>query len=176
YRDYQRSVGAQILQLVKTQTALDAIRRLDGPAPDALSRLHGRFAGGAEQLQRLLPARHARPARGRLALCGAGHSKPAGRDLVGERGHRLGSVLRRGGGADAPRQRAARAPLVHRGAPTPVITPRTTRLMRVADLRQFRHVLSALATAAGPDGDPLAARDRLVVVPTRAAAAYLRRA
>ena len=50
-----------------------------------------------------------------------------------------------------------------------MITPRTTRLVRAADLRSFRNALAALAS----DGSPLDARDRLVIVPTRAAAAHL---
>jgi len=50
-----------------------------------------------------------------------------------------------------------------------VITPRTTRLVRVPDLQAFRRAMVGLATG----GSPLDARDRLVVVPTRAAAAQL---
>jgi RecB family exonuclease len=50
-----------------------------------------------------------------------------------------------------------------------VITPRTTRLVRVPDLQAFRRAMVGLATS----GAPLDARDRLVVVPTRAAAAQL---
>jgi hypothetical protein len=50
-----------------------------------------------------------------------------------------------------------------------VITPRTTRLVRVPDLQAFRRAMVGLATG----GTPLDARDRLVVVPTRAAAAQL---
>jgi RecB family exonuclease len=53
-----------------------------------------------------------------------------------------------------------------------VITPRATRLVRVPDLRAFRDAITALAC----DGDALAARDRLVIVPTRAAGAHLTRA
>ncbi len=49
-------------------------------------------------------------------------------------------------------------------------TPRITRLIRVRDLRAFR---DAAITLAG-EGAPFDARDRLVVVPTRAAAAHLR--
>ena len=52
-----------------------------------------------------------------------------------------------------------------------MITPRTTRLVRAADLRSFRSTLVSLAT----EGSPLDARDRLVVVPTRAAAHHLLR-
>ena len=50
-----------------------------------------------------------------------------------------------------------------------MITPRTTRLIRVPDLRTFRTVLASLAC----EGTPFDARDRLVIVPTRAAAAHL---
>jgi RecB family exonuclease len=50
-----------------------------------------------------------------------------------------------------------------------VITPRTTRLVRAADLSTFRGVLVGLACA----GNPFDIRDRLIVIPTRAAAAYL---
>lgn len=53
-----------------------------------------------------------------------------------------------------------------------MIDARSTRLVRVPDLRTFRDACSALACERGP----LAARDRLVVVPTRAAAAQLTRA
>jgi RecB family exonuclease len=52
-----------------------------------------------------------------------------------------------------------------------VITPRATRLVRVADLQAFRETSCALAR----EGSPLDARDRLVVVPTRAAATHLLR-
>ncbi len=52
-----------------------------------------------------------------------------------------------------------------------MITPRTTRLVRVADLQAFRETVVALACA----GTPLDARHRLVVVPTRAAASHLLR-
>jgi hypothetical protein len=53
YRDYQRSIGAQLLQLVKMQPSLDAIRRLDGPPPTTLVALRSRLDGGADRLQRL---------------------------------------------------------------------------------------------------------------------------
>jgi hypothetical protein len=55
YRDYQRSVGGQMLQLVKSQPALEAIRRLDGPEPDTLLALQARLTGGAERLDRMRP-------------------------------------------------------------------------------------------------------------------------
>ncbi|OFW48914.1 MAG: hypothetical protein A3G77_01770 [Acidobacteria bacterium RIFCSPLOWO2_12_FULL_68_19] len=50
-----------------------------------------------------------------------------------------------------------------------MITARTTRLVRVPDLRTFRRVAAELACG----GTPSDVRDRLLVVPTRAAAAYL---
>ena len=52
-----------------------------------------------------------------------------------------------------------------------MITPRTTRLVRAADLRSFRSTLAALAT----EGSPFDARNRLILVPTRAAAHHLLR-
>ena len=55
YRDYQRRVGAQLLQLVKSQPALESIRRLDGPTPDALVTLRARLSGGADRLDRIRP-------------------------------------------------------------------------------------------------------------------------
>jgi hypothetical protein len=55
YFAYQRSVGTQLLQLVKSQPALEAIRRLDGPAPDMLVTLQSQLRGGAERLQRIAP-------------------------------------------------------------------------------------------------------------------------
>jgi hypothetical protein len=53
YQEYQQRVGLQMVQLVKAQPLLDAIRRLDGPAPDRLVALKARLAGGADRLQRL---------------------------------------------------------------------------------------------------------------------------
>jgi RecB family exonuclease len=53
-----------------------------------------------------------------------------------------------------------------------VIGARSTRLVRVPDLRRFRDASSALAC----EGDPLAARDRLVIVSSRVAAVQLTRA
>ena len=52
-----------------------------------------------------------------------------------------------------------------------MISPRTTRLVRVPDLHTFRQTAVDLACG----GTPFEARNRLVVVPTRAAAAYLLR-
>ena len=55
YRDYERSVGGQLSQLTKSQPELEAIRRLDGPTPEALVRLQARLRGGAEHLSRMRP-------------------------------------------------------------------------------------------------------------------------
>ncbi len=55
YRDYERTVGAQLLQLVKSQPALESIRRLDGPSPGTLINLRGRLSGGAARLSRVRP-------------------------------------------------------------------------------------------------------------------------
>jgi hypothetical protein len=62
YRDYQRAVGGQLLQLVKAQPALEAIRRLEGPAPRTVVSLRARIAGGAERLARLTTPSDLRPA------------------------------------------------------------------------------------------------------------------
>lgn len=53
YADYQRSVGSQMVQLVKSRSQLEAIRRLDGPELQALQALGTRLSGGAERLGRL---------------------------------------------------------------------------------------------------------------------------
>ncbi|MBI3047140.1 MAG: hypothetical protein HYY76_02410 [Acidobacteria bacterium] len=55
YNDYQRAVGTQLLQLVKAQPALEAIRRLDGPPPGLLVSLQARLQGGADRLDRVRP-------------------------------------------------------------------------------------------------------------------------
>jgi hypothetical protein len=53
YREYQRSVGASLLLLVKNQNSLEAIRDLEGPAPDRLLALRQQLSGGAARLERL---------------------------------------------------------------------------------------------------------------------------
>ena len=59
YRNYRASAGVQMLQLVKMQPSLEAIRSLKGPSPDMLRSLKGQLDGGAVSLERigaLLPA------------------------------------------------------------------------------------------------------------------------
>jgi hypothetical protein len=53
YRQYERSIASQMLQLVSVQPSLEAIRRLEGPAPDRLALVRSKLSGGAERLQRL---------------------------------------------------------------------------------------------------------------------------
>jgi hypothetical protein len=53
YQTYQRSVGIQLLGLVKSQPHLEAIRRLDGPRLDVLRSLQSRLSGGAQRLERI---------------------------------------------------------------------------------------------------------------------------
>lgn len=53
FRQYERTVSSQLLQLVKAQPSLDAIKRLAGPVPATLSALRSRLEGGAERLQRM---------------------------------------------------------------------------------------------------------------------------
>jgi hypothetical protein len=53
YRDYERDVGSQMLRLVRSQPLLEAIRSLDGPAPDELLALQERLGGGLERLSKV---------------------------------------------------------------------------------------------------------------------------
>jgi hypothetical protein len=53
YRDYQRTVGTELLSLVKAQPQLEAIRRLDGPPLATLHSLQSRLSGGAARLERI---------------------------------------------------------------------------------------------------------------------------
>jgi hypothetical protein len=53
FREYEKSVSSSVLQLVKAQPSLDAIKRLDGPSPSALDGLHLRLLGGSDRLQRV---------------------------------------------------------------------------------------------------------------------------
>jgi hypothetical protein len=53
YQEWQRSAGVQLLQLVKLQPTLEAIRRVDGPSPSLLDDTRQRLTGGAERLQRI---------------------------------------------------------------------------------------------------------------------------
>jgi hypothetical protein len=61
YRQYQRAIGSQLLQLVKLQPSLEAIRRLTGPPPTTLVSIRSRLAGGADRLQRLAVPDYLRP-------------------------------------------------------------------------------------------------------------------
>lgn len=62
YREYEKSVKNQILQLVKAQPALDEIKRLEGPSPSTLTTLRKRLEGGADRLGRLTVAEDLRGA------------------------------------------------------------------------------------------------------------------
>jgi hypothetical protein len=53
FRDYQRSIASELLQLVKAQGSLEEIRRLAGPEPERLDSLRLRLSGGAARLERL---------------------------------------------------------------------------------------------------------------------------
>lgn len=61
FREYQRAVSSEILQLVKAQPSLEAIRRLEGPAPEHLDSLRARLSGGASRLERLRIPDYLRP-------------------------------------------------------------------------------------------------------------------
>lgn len=53
YQEYQRRVGADLLQLVRARPLLEAIRKVSGPDPALLASLRARLSGGAERLQRI---------------------------------------------------------------------------------------------------------------------------
>lgn len=61
YRTYQRTVRRELTQLTKTQSALEAIRRFEGPSPTTLVALRSRLAGGADRLQRMSVPDYIRP-------------------------------------------------------------------------------------------------------------------
>jgi hypothetical protein len=61
YRQYQRTINSQLLQLVKLQPSLDAIRRLTGPPATTLVTIRSRLAGGADRLQRMTVPDYLRP-------------------------------------------------------------------------------------------------------------------
>jgi hypothetical protein len=61
YREYQRTVGSQLLQLVKSQPSLEAIKRLEGPSPNTVMTLRARLSGGAERLSRMPVSDQLRP-------------------------------------------------------------------------------------------------------------------
>jgi hypothetical protein len=53
YRDYQRSVGSEIMQLVRARPQLESIRSHAGPELARLQSLRTRLSGGAERLMRV---------------------------------------------------------------------------------------------------------------------------
>ena len=54
FREYQRAVGFDLVQLVKARPALESIKKLDGPEPDRLDSLNRILRGGSVRLDRLL--------------------------------------------------------------------------------------------------------------------------
>src|SRR5207245_577821 len=83
-------------------------------------------------------------------------------------GARLGRIVCGRGRADARRESANGYSNIAAAAPTQVITPRRTQLLRVPDLHAFRSAIAALAGTL--NAEP---RTAVVVVPTRSAARQL---
>ena len=54
FREYQRAVGMDLVQLVKARPALESIKKLDGPEPARLDSLNSILRGGSMRLDRLL--------------------------------------------------------------------------------------------------------------------------
>src|SRR5215475_5889146 len=106
-----------------------------------------------------------------MAIRGNRRRHPLRRCLVRQCRRRIAGLFVCGRCSAHGRPSPTRNPRSARTASSSVITPRTTRLVRAADLRSFRSILAALAT----EGSPFDARNRLIVVPTRAAAHHLLR-
>jgi hypothetical protein len=66
YRQYQQSVGASLLLLVKSAASLRAIRTLEGPSPDRLLALRSQLSGGADRLERMYTPEYLRDVHERL--------------------------------------------------------------------------------------------------------------
>lgn len=60
-RNYQHAINSELVQLVKIQSSLDAIRRLTGPSTTTLVTLRSRLAGSADRLQRMSVPDYLRP-------------------------------------------------------------------------------------------------------------------
>ena len=54
FREYQRTVGFEMVQLAKARQSLEAIKKLEGPPPDRLESLNRILRGGATRLDRFL--------------------------------------------------------------------------------------------------------------------------
>src|SRR5215510_1782308 len=106
-----------------------------------------------------------------MAIRGNGRRHPLRRCLVRQCRRRIAGLFECGRCSAHGRPSPTRNPRSARTASSSVITPRTTRLVRAADLRSFRSILAALAT----EGSPFDPRNRVIVVPTRAAAHHLLR-
>ncbi len=61
-QDYPRSVGFEMVQLVKARASLESIKKLDGPTIDRLETLNRVLRGGATRLERLLVPEYLRTA------------------------------------------------------------------------------------------------------------------
>jgi hypothetical protein len=66
YSQYQRRVNSAIKLLSRSTTALEAIRTLDGPAPDKLVTLRVQLSGGALRLERIRTPEYLRDLHQRL--------------------------------------------------------------------------------------------------------------
>jgi hypothetical protein len=66
YRQYQRNVSSSMLMLAKSTAALEAIRALEGPAPERLVALRTQLRGGAERLSRMHTPEYLRDVHERL--------------------------------------------------------------------------------------------------------------
>src|SRR5262249_13018696 len=117
----------------------------DGPA-DSDAGIVDCAAGGDD--------RRARAAHQRGSAGGQRGADSAGGGACRGQGARPGRVVGPGGAADARREGANGHSNTAAAASTQVITPRRTRLVRVAELHAFRHVVAALVDTRNPEREP----------------------
>ena len=169
--DYQRRIRPALDRLRRSSAGLEQIRQLSGPSPEALTPLAARVTDGWRALKNIRPPSEAEPVHNlfvsalQLAIRAA-----SSRHLAitgGRHEHGVGSLGGRGRRAAHVRA-GTRGPAQADDAPRIVITPRTTRLLRVPDLQAMHRALAECAAADA--STPLA-----IIVPTSGAAEALLR-
>ena len=167
--DYQRRMRPSIDRLRRSSAGLEQIRQLSGPAPNALTPLAVRVNDAWRETRNIRPPAEAEAVHNmfvsamqlairaassrRLAITGRRHEYGVG-GLGGRR--RRAAPVRAGPGRLATADHTPRI----------VITPRTTRLLRVPDLQAMHRVLAECV--ADDAATPLA-----IIVPTSGAAEAL---
>ena len=149
FRQYRAAISAPVdllAQFARLKPALEDIKSLAGSTPGTLVAVRHVVAQIVRRASAIAP-----PDELRAAHALARERGPDGRqrrpdsargDAVGRHRARVGRLVGRRGRADARRARQERDPVTSSSAPTSVITPRRTRLVRVADLHAFRRAIA----------------------------------